>query len=610
VGIVVWWAVLLGIVAGVMPLARVSRHSLILLGVLGALVALNLLATLTWTESAERSLVEVGRLLTLTGVFVLMLLVQGRQGLRMALYALAAAVAVIAVVALADRFERGLFQFRASDSLPPGYPVARLNHPLEYWNALAALMAIGVPALLAIASRARPAGAAAAAAALPLVALVVYMTASRGGLAAAAAAVLVMLTLYPERLRLILASAVPVIGAVLLVIAVDAHPATRDALPGPEAESQGTTMFWICVGVGVAAAALQAGVARLLERGTVPSVPSKVTRTFGAALAAVMAVAVVLAFASGFVSDRWSEFKQPATGGTVERLASVSSSERYFNWKAAVDAASSEKLTGIGPGTFEYFWAREGEGEQFVRDAHSLYLEQLAETGPLGLLIILGLVLTPIVLAGAGAIRSGSVEKRALLAASAAGMVAFAAAAAVDWAWEMTVLPVAFLVLAAASLGPGGTGEPADRKGLSLAARLAAVAVCLIAAAVIALPMISTLDYRSSQELVRQGDLEGALAEAESAADLQPWAASPRVQEAQVLLLLGQTRQAIESAREAVDLERGSWRNWYVLYQALSDVSPARARLAIERARSLNPRAPDQRADARSFGSGPQESSP
>ena len=65
----------------------------------------------------------------------------------------------------------------------------RLSYPLNYWNALAALVAIGVPLVLQLATGARLVlTRAAAAAALPAMMLVLFFTLSRGGIAAAAIA--------------------------------------------------------------------------------------------------------------------------------------------------------------------------------------------------------------------------------------------------------------------------------------------------------------------------------------------------------------------------------------------------------------------------------------
>ena len=88
VGILVWWAVLLGILIGVLPAARVTTAGRIVLALVGALFLWTAAGTLFWTESTERSVIELSRVATLFGVFLLLVLVQGKDGLRHAVTAL------------------------------------------------------------------------------------------------------------------------------------------------------------------------------------------------------------------------------------------------------------------------------------------------------------------------------------------------------------------------------------------------------------------------------------------------------------------------------------------------------------------------------------------
>ena len=81
VGIAAWWIVLLGAAVGALPLARLSRRAWIALGILGAFALWTALG-ISWSESAERSVAELGRVATLIGLFALTLSVQGRDGLR------------------------------------------------------------------------------------------------------------------------------------------------------------------------------------------------------------------------------------------------------------------------------------------------------------------------------------------------------------------------------------------------------------------------------------------------------------------------------------------------------------------------------------------------
>ncbi|HTU14852.1 MAG TPA: O-antigen ligase family protein [Solirubrobacterales bacterium] len=597
VGIIAWWIVLLGVIAGLLPLTRVTRGGWAVLAVLGALAAWTA-AALTWTESTERGLIELSRVATLLGIFALMLLLQGRDGFRRSVAAVGAAVAVVAVVALASRFQPDWFP---ASEIPADYPVSRLNHPLEYWNGLAAFMAIGLAPLLWAASSARSIPVRAlAAGAVPLVVLACYLTASRGGAIEAGAALLILIVLFPRRLSLLPTLLVTGLGSAVLLLLIQARPELRDLLPGDAAGSQGTEMLWLTLGVFIVVAVLQAVVTTATARNriVIPRVGRKTARRFGLASGVLALLVVFVALGSGWAGDRWSEFKEPAPGdGTVGRLGNLSSGERYKVWESAVDAGSSEKLTGIGPGTFEFWWAREGTGTQFVRDAHSLYLENLAELGPLGFLLILTLVLGPIVLAGTRALARGSDDRRALLAAAAAGMAAFAVAAGIDWAWELTVLPVMFLILVAATVGPAAESRrgrkrsrftPVPLSGRRKAGFGLAGVVAILA---IAIPLAGTVLVRESERLFREGDLKGSLEKADRATGIQPYSASALDQKSLVLIAAGRPEEALPPALDATNRESTNWRTWFVLesaYRALGDDSGAER--AAARARDLNTR--------------------
>jgi hypothetical protein len=593
VGIVVWWVLLLGLAAGLLPATGMTRAAQVATAVFAGFVLLTAVAALTWTESAERSVIELSRNLTILGAFLLLLLIQRREGLRRSLAAVATATALVAVIALVDRFDPGLLPFGSSQLLPENYPRARLNFPLEYWNGLAAMMAIGLAPLLWMAGSSRDTVLRAlAAAAIPLVVLATYMTASRGGAAAAVLALVVLIVISPGRLRLALVSVFPILGSAALIVLVNRRPEIRDLVFGATADSQGIEMMWICAITVVLVGGLQYTLSDLLERGrlVVPDVGRRATRATGAVAAGLVVAALLAGLFSGFLSDRWNDFKEPVEQSTVSRLSTVNSSERYLVWESALDAAASERLTGIGPGAFEYWWAREGSGAGFVRDAHSLYFETLAEMGPLAFVLVLLLVFGPIVWSVGLSRRRPDGDGRGALAAAAAGMVAFAVAAGVDWAWELTVLPVMFFALVAAVLGPeisAGHGS-LERPGLRF--RLVGAAVSLLAVLAITVPMLGTEALESSQQAVRAGDLERALDDADRAVRLQPYAASPRIQQAQVLELLGRHDEAIQPVFDAIDRERENWRNWLVLSQILRKTSPEGADGALERARELNPR--------------------
>lgn len=571
VGIVVWWAILLGVAAGVLPVLRVTRSGWILITVMAGLVAWTALATLVWTQSTERSVIELSRVVTLAGFLLLLLLAQGKEGLRRSLLAFGAAAALVAVLALASRYHPAWFNL---PPFPENYPKARLNYPLGYWNGLATLMAMGLAVLLWAAASARSTiGRSLAAASIPLLVLTIYMTASRGGAVEVAAAAGTLFLVSPGRLWLLARSVIPAFFSVLLIWLMVRRPELRDNLGGI-ADTQGKQMIWLTGLVFLGGFGLAWLLeSRLFPRLRLPEVSRRTMIRIGAGLAVVAVAGLVAALASGFLGDRWNEFKTPVdqTKATVERLGSVNSGERYEQWRSAFDAGETEVLTGLGPGAYEYWWSREGTGPGFVRDAHSLYLEGFAELGIPGLLLTLGLVLVPIGYGVRRSTRDADDERRPAFAAATAGMVAFAVAAGIDWAWELTVLPAAFFLLATAVCGPDGetragrVNQPGFRLPFLLPVKIGVALCSLVALAVVAVPMIGEQKIRGSQSLYREGDATASLARAESAGDLMPWSSSASIQIALLKAEAGDGAGALAAARDATEQDPYDWQAWYVL---------------------------------------------
>ncbi len=153
VAIVVWWIVLIGAAWGVLPVTPLSRAAWGGLALLGAFVGWTALAS-SWSLSQERSLQDLSLVALYLGILVLSLgtYPDRQRAMRHTINAVAAAIVIVAALALASRLDPGLFPAaRADRKLLPGAR-GRLSWPLNYWNALAALMALGLPLLLTIAS--------------------------------------------------------------------------------------------------------------------------------------------------------------------------------------------------------------------------------------------------------------------------------------------------------------------------------------------------------------------------------------------------------------------------------------------------------------------------
>jgi hypothetical protein len=611
VGILVWWALLLGVAVGTLTISPIRRPARWVLLVALALVAWTALS-LGWTESAERTAAELARLATYLGVLALALAIQ-RGGRWRSLFS-GITVGLTAVVALAvlSRLQPEWFPQNELGKYLQGIEIERrLAYPLGYSSALGTLAALTLPLLLASTSSARSLAVEALAAALfPVAALAFYLTSSGTATLALATGLLVFLVLAPDRLPKLAMLAAGAAGGGILAAAVDQREALDRGLSTPAAASQGHEVLALTIFVCAGVALCQLGIGLAARYGRRPAwlVISRRGAAWATAGALLLALSVsIAAGVPGEASDRWRDFKgregEPAGGNRTQQILDVSSSGRYQFWEAAVDANESEPLLGIGPGTFEFWWARNGLYAGFVRDAHSLYLETLAELGVIGFLLIGGLVVGVL---ATGAVRASRAppDLRVAVAAATAACASFAAAAAVDWIWEIATLPVAFFLLAALVLDGGGVSGAAPASGTrrgrpnraavrrrATAWRAGTVALSIAALVVIAIPLRGATALRASQREFSEGRLDESLSEAQDAASIQPYAATPRLLEALVLERQRQLDEAATAAREATSKERTNWRTWLILSRIEAERGRTDASLsAYRQARRLNPR--------------------
>jgi hypothetical protein len=594
VGIAVWWVVLAGVAVGALPRQRFGALAWCALGLLATFTIWTAFS-LGWTESAEKTSADLARVATYLGVLFLALLARGPEAARRLLTAIGTGIAVVAIVGLLSRLHPAWFP-EAVDTARILDAHDRLAFPLNYWNGLAALIAIGLPLLLQLASDLRSVALRAlAAAALPALLLTVYFTISRGGIGASFVAVAIYLAFASDRLPKILTTFLAAAGGAILIAAASQRDALQEGLLNSAAHQQGDEMLWmtivVCAGVGL----LQAGISLALTHEMRPRW-TRVSRQRSLALTAIGAVALLVALlavdAPGRVSNAWDDFKQPNSGPGEghERLGSVAGESRYQFWSAAVRQEETKPLTGTGSGTFEYWWSRDGTSGETVHDAHSLYMQTLGELGIVGTILLGAFLLTILIGGGAVVVRAGP-QLRPWLAAALAGCVAFCVTASFDWMWQLPVLPVALLLLASVLLTARIDVRKEESSGFALPLRIGSVAIAVAAIVAIAIPLSSSSLVRQSQTDARAGDLAAALAAAKSAQNTQPDAASPRIQEALLLETAGDLPAATAAARAATEREETNWRNWLVLSRLEAKQGHAKAAVrAYVEAKSLNPR--------------------
>jgi hypothetical protein len=237
--------------------------------------------------------------------------------------------------------------------------------------------------------------------------------------------------------------------------------------------------------------------------------------------------------------------------------------ERTAYWHVAVREAKANPVAGSGAGTFADWWLRERTTPLSTKEAHSLYLETLAELGPLGLV----LVLVPLAAAVAAAFRGRE-------PAVGAAVVAYAVGAAVDFHWELAGATVPAVLLGAAAV----SGARPERSSVSALP----VLVPLIAATVLAYAGNERL--ASARDALSAGDNTHAEADARSALRFAPFSAD-------AWEVIGDATHSAAAYRRGIALDRNDWNLWHEL-AAVTDGEPHR--LALREAARLNPLGPSE----------------
>jgi O-antigen ligase len=619
VGVILWWIALVAAAWGVLPAARFTTRGKLAVILFGAFVVWTALG-MTWSISSERSLQELSRVSTYLAVLLLAVSIHRdrSRALPQTVSAVAAAIVVIALLATISRLFPGSFPAsHVTGSFLHGAR-ARLSWPLNYWNGLAALLAVGMPLLLSIASSARRLlFQAAAAAALPLLAMCGYLTFSRGGAISAAVALVAYLALAPNRIPKLATALVAAAGGAILIAGVIHRSAVGDGLTGHAAIVQGHQLFigllLVCAGVAMA----QVGIGLATRHGTLPRILRVSPRVaLAATVAGVLLVIVVGLAAHGpaHLSHAWSNFKHSHTSQvvTASRFGSTAGNDRYALWKVAVNSTSGHLVRGSGSGTYQLLWQPRAPFFSYVINAHSLYLETLSELGIVGLALLLGFFGVALY-AGVRAVMRSRYESRTYAAGATAAMLAFLVSAIADWEWQLPVLPAAFLLLAGAVLAPGrrrrvrGTrlteaadseGTPRDRPARRryrppILLRVGLVATALACLAALGIPTATVTAVRNSQKAALAGDNRLALKDARSATKIDPSAASAQLQLALVLETQRDLPAAIQAATKASQDEPQNWSPLLILSRLEAESGHAKASVAAyERARLLNPTSP------------------
>ena len=386
------WAALIALVfvAAVLGLGVATRPSglaLLSLGGLAGFGAWTWLA-IVWSEDPAATVLEGLRVLMYISVFTAILLVLRREGVPLLL------AATLAAIFLASGY--GLLTRLFPERLGSFDPVAayRLEEPLTYWNAAGVFAAMGALLALGFAARAETVAARAmASATLPVFLATLYFTFSRGAWIAGAVGLAAAVAIDPGRLQLLLTGLVLGIPSGLAVLLSSHEDAlTRLDAPVSAASHEGHRLALYILLLAVAAGLAGAGL-WLADRRVTP--PRQARLAFGSAAALVLVVGLLGVFVHyggpvELVRKGYDSFTTTSNTPTVnlnQRLFTFSGSYRAELWHAAWHDYEAHPVLGSGPGTYEWYWDEHRPIQHKVRDAHNLYLEVLAELGPLGLLL-------------------------------------------------------------------------------------------------------------------------------------------------------------------------------------------------------------------------------
>lgn len=227
-------------------------------------------------------------------------------------------------------------------------------------------------------------------------------------------------------------------------------------------------------------------------------------------------------------------------------------------WSGAISAFAARPVLGWGIGAFREAYDRsksdqlkrlEAEGGRTADQAHSFYLETLAERGALGLAALLAFVAV-CVGAGLAALTAGSPESRLL----AAGLLASVAALLVHAALEdnISLVPHGTLLfanlglLAAVASGPRVATGPVLR-----GAAAGALVMAILGLGVSGASAAAATQLREGAAALAAGDLDRAMARYAAATSLAPWDDQILAARAQAAEAAARGGRGIAALREA-----------------------------------------------------------
>jgi hypothetical protein len=510
-------------------------------GLLAAFAAWSGLSLL-WSVAPDRTWIEFNRDLTYVIVLVLAIMAGAShpRSVEMVGKGFLAVALVVTGYALGQKVAPGIHIGSVLDFNQTAV-VPRLQAPLEYWNALALFITLGVPIALALAvdRSGREHWRLGALIAVQLMLLVIGLTYSRGGFLALALALILSIALGGVRLRSLMWLALACVAAVPpLLVALTDHSLTNSGVPLGTRESAAGKLAAVLV---VSVLALYFGGRWLLRREAKTRLSPERARGVGRLLvlaAGVVLVCAVLVVAAssrglnGSVSHAWHSFTTARSANVYDpnHLLSSDSGNRWVWWKEAGGAFSDRPLAGWGAGSFPVVHLLYRRDTLSVRQPHSVPFQFLAEVGLVGTMLGIG---------GYGLLFAAGVRttrrrppgtERMIAAALIAGGVAYAAHALYDWDWDIPGVTLPAIVFLGVVAGARGYSTPRPRmRSPGFGLRSIAIAVLTFSLCTFALSALlpELAGSKASSALVAASSssparLQSALATADVATRIDP----------------------------------------------------------------------------------------
>ncbi|HEV2813939.1 MAG TPA: O-antigen ligase family protein, partial [Solirubrobacteraceae bacterium] len=450
--------------------------------------------SLAWSVAPDRTWAEVNRSLAYVLVAGVALLAAGtapRAAERVAMGWLAIAVAV-AVYALAGKVVPGMVDHAQY--------VARLRAPLEYWNALGLVCVLGVPMAIRVATERtrRPVARCGGLLALLLLLTALGLTYSRGAMVALLVVLVVLTAAGGARLRGLLAFALGALAAApALTLGWTDDALTGNGVALAERIDAGLLLGALLLAGVLALVAATLALLRLEERGRWTRARSQATWFALGAVAVALAAGGITALATsdrglrGSLEEAVDDFTEVRRDEVYDpgRLLSTTSANRWAWWEEAFGAWADKPVAGWGAGSFPVSRRQYRVIETDVQQPHSLPMQLMAETGVVGLTLVLGGLALLFAAAIARVRRTPGGRERDLAVALLAAASGWAVHSLADWDWDIpgvTVPVLLFLgVLAAREPTPApaaAVAEPGVARWLALAAGSLVLAAAIASA--------------------------------------------------------------------------------------------------------------------------------